>query len=89
MLFILSSLVFFSGILIVIHESGKRSSKNEFSRINDLSALFESSEVQSHKRFDFKSDLIRLITNMCYNHSKHQDLVFILSLNFHLLKFKV
>ncbi|VVC44649.1 Armadillo-type fold,Armadillo-like helical,Ataxin-10 domain [Cinara cedri] len=62
-------------ILTVIHEDGKKSSDNEFSRINDLSALFINSDVISHNRYGFKTDIIRLITNMCFNHQNHQNLI--------------
>lgn len=64
-------------MLINIHKLGKNSdgSKNEFSCIKDLSALFGNSDIQKHHRFWFKSDIIRLIANMCYNHQEHQNLV--------------
>lgn len=63
--------------MINIHELGKNSNSlnNEFSRVKDLSALFGNSDIQTHHRFWFKSDIIRLIANMCYNHQEHQNLV--------------
>lgn len=66
-----------SDLLIVIHERGKNSDgpNNEFSRVKDLSALLDNSDVQTHDRFWFKSDIIRLISNICYNHKEHQNLV--------------
>lgn len=66
-----------SDLLINIHELSKNTdgSDNEFSSVKDLSALFGNSDVQKHHRFWFKSDIIRLIANMCYNHQEHQNLV--------------
>lgn len=63
-------------LLVFIHKLAKDNdgSDNEFSRVKDLSALFDS-EIQTHNRFWFKSDLIRLIANMCYNHQEHQNLM--------------
>lgn len=63
-------------LLVFIHKHAKDNdgSDNEFSRVKDLSALFDS-DIQTHNRFWFKSDLIRLIANMCYNHQEHQHLV--------------
>lgn len=66
-------------MLVFIHKLAKDTkdddgSNNEFSRVKDLSALFDS-DIQTHNRFWFKSDLIRLIANMCYNHQEHQNLV--------------
>jgi len=63
-------------LLVFIHKRAKDNdgSNNEFSRVKDLSALFDS-EIQTHNRFWFKSDLIRLIANMCYNHQENQNLV--------------
>lgn len=63
-------------LLLFIHKRAKDndSFNNEFSRVKDLSALFDS-EIQTHNRFWFKSDLIRLIANMCYNHQENQNLV--------------
>ncbi|KAL4143221.1 hypothetical protein QTP88_005579 [Uroleucon formosanum] len=63
-------------LLLFIHKRAKDndSFNNEFSRVKDLSALFDS-EIQTHNRFWFKSDLIRLIANMCYNHQEHQNLM--------------
>lgn len=71
--------VYFSDLLTVIHERGRNNngSDNEFSSERDLSILFVNSNVQTHKRFCFKSDIIRLIANMCYNHQEHQNLVII------------
>lgn len=67
-------------MLIIIHELGKdnNDSNNEFSRVKDLSALLVKSDVQKHHRFWFKSDIIRLIANMCYGHKEHQNLVIML-----------
>ncbi|XP_022173061.1 ataxin-10 [Myzus persicae] len=63
-------------LLVFIHKHAKDNdgSDNEFSRVKDLSALFDS-DIQTHNRFWFKSDLIRLIANMCYNHQEHQHLM--------------
>lgn len=63
-------------LLVFIHKCAKsnNSLNNEFSRVKDLSALFDS-DTQTHNRFWFKSDLIRLIANMCYNHQEHQNLM--------------
>lgn len=73
-------------MLILIHELGKdnNGSNNEFSRVKDLSALLVNSDVQRHHRFWFKSDIIRLIANLCYNHKEHQSLV--ITLPFSVLK---
>lgn len=65
----------FLDLLAVIHEQGKNGSNNEFSHIKDLSALFVNSDLLAHDRYWFKSDIIRLIANMCYNHKEHQNLV--------------
>lgn len=62
-------------LLVFIHKCAKdNDDSNGFSRVKDLSALFNS-DVQTHNRFWFKSDLIRLIANMCYNNQEHQNLV--------------
>lgn len=62
-------------LLIFIHKCAKdNNDSNDFSRVKDLSALFNS-DVQTHNRFWFKSDLIRLIANMCYNNQEHQNLM--------------
>jgi len=67
----------FLDLLTVIHERGKNTdgSNDEFSHIKDLSALFVNSDLLTHDRYWFKSDIIRLIANMCYNHKEHQHLV--------------
>lgn len=64
-------------LLAEIHKRGKNTngSNDEFSHIKDLSALFVNSDLIAHDRYWFKSDLIRLIANMCYNHQEHQNLV--------------
>lgn len=62
--------------MIIIHEQSKNDGSNsEFSQVKDLSALFVNSDVQNHNRFWFKSDIIRLIANMCYNHQANQNSV--------------
>ncbi|XP_026812588.1 ataxin-10 [Rhopalosiphum maidis] len=62
-------------LLVFIHKCAKdNDDSNDFSRVKDLSALFNS-DVQTHNRFWFKSDLIRLIANMCYNNQEHQNLM--------------
>jgi len=60
-----------------MHERGKNSNdlNDEFSRVKDLSALFVNSDIQTHDRFWFKSDIIRLMANMCYNNQEYQTLV--------------
>ncbi|XP_050428755.1 ataxin-10 [Adelges cooleyi] len=64
-------------VLKYIHESSKSSSgnKDEFSQAKNLSALFTNSEITNHSRFWFKSDVIQLIANICYNHEEHQNLM--------------
>lgn len=81
MFIIIKLYIFISDLLTVIHKCSKNSNdlNNEFSRVNNLSALFDNSsdnsDVKTHKRFWFKSDIIRLIANMCYNHKENQKLV--------------
>lgn len=70
-------LFFVPDLFTFIHEHSKNSddSDNEFKPVKNLSTLFINSDIQTDKRYWFKSDIIRLIASMCYNNQAHQNLV--------------
>lgn len=62
-------------LLKSIHELG-RSSQNNFSPIQKLSSVARpSKEIMEHPAFSFKTDLIRVLGNICWKHRKNQDQV--------------
>ncbi|XP_050524339.1 ataxin-10 isoform X1 [Daktulosphaira vitifoliae] len=60
-------------LLKYVHERSKNN--NEFSEVKNLSTLFSGSEIISHSRFCFKSDIIRLISNICHNNLDNQNMI--------------
>lgn len=60
-------------LLKSIHELG-RSSENNFSAIQKLSAIAQPSQnIMEHPAFGFKAGLIRILGNICWKHKRNQD----------------
>ncbi len=60
-------------LLQMVHQLGADSAnKNLFTPVKKLSEL-DAADVEANPVFGFKRDLVRLIGNMCWKHTKNQD----------------
>ena len=63
-------------LLRMVHDSGKSNPHHMFGTVKNITEVGNVEKMESDPVFGFKRDLIRLIGNLCHEHTSNQDQVF-------------